>query len=207
MRTRVLYARSDEWRALVERTDQLIASPQFRVLKSEARTRAGFLDVAGAGTAFIKRVEVPSWTRGIVARIRGSRARRSLAGAAMLKAQGIAHPEPLAAMDLYQAGASRASYLVSRALTDADSLSRFMLGPGEIKGRSVRRRKQISDAVAAQIRRLHESGLYTRDLQETNIMVEDDGAGGFNVYFIDLEDFRDAGNVSWKRRVKNLVHL
>lgn len=207
MRTRVLYARSPEWRALVERADQLMASPEFRVLKSEARTRAGFLDVAGAGTAFIKRVEVPSWSRGIVARIRGSRATRSLAGAAMLKAHGIAHPEPLAAMDVCQAGAIRASYLVSRALTSADSLSRFMLGPGEIKGRNVRRRKQISDAVAAQVRRLHESGLYTRDLQETNIMVEENGAGGFNVYFIDLEDFRRAANVSWNRRVLNLVHL
>jgi tRNA A-37 threonylcarbamoyl transferase component Bud32 len=207
MRTRVLYARSDEWRALVERADQLLASPEFRVLKSEGRTRAGFLDVAGAGTAFIKRVEVPSWTRGIVARISGSRARRSLAGAAMLKAQGIAHPEPLAAMDLYEAGAIRASYLVSRALTEADSLSRFMLGPGEIKGRNVRRRKQISDAVAAQIRRLHESGLYTRDLQETNILVEDKGAGGFDVYFIDLEDFRRAATVSWNRKMMNLVHL
>src|SRR5271156_833638 len=119
----------------------------------------------------------------------------------------IPRPEPLGAMDLYQAGAIRASYLVSRALVNADSLSRFMLGPGEIKGRDVHRRKQISDAVAAQIRRLHESGLYTRDLQETNVMVEDDQSRGFNVYFIDLEDFRRAANVSWKLRILNLVHL
>ncbi len=207
MRTVVLYARSFEWRAAVERADELMASPDFRVLKAEARTRAGFVDVPGAGTAFIKRVEVPSWSRGIYARIRGSRARRSLAGAAMLKAHGLAHPEPLAAMDLYQAGAIRASYLVSRALVNADSLSRFMLGPGEIKGRDVHRRKQISDTVAAQIRRLHESGLYTRDLQETNIMVEQNDSGGFNVYFIDLEDFRRVANVSWDRRILNLVHL
>ena len=184
-----------------------MASSAFRVLKSEARTRAGFLDVPGAGPVFIKRVEVPSWMRGIFARIRGSRAARSLAGAAMLEAHGLAHPEPLAAMDVYQHGAIRMSYLVSRALTNADSLSRFMLGPGEIKGRNVHRRKQISDAVAAQIRRLHESGLYTRDLQETNIMVEENASGGFNVYFIDLEDFRRAGNVSWDRRILNLVHL
>ncbi len=207
MRTVVLYARSPDWRAVVERADQLMASPDFRVLKTEGRTRAGFLDVPGAGTAFIKRVEVPSWSRGVYARLRGSRARRSLAGALMLEAHGIAHPQPLAAMDLYQAGAIRASYVVSRALVNADSLSRFMLGPGEIKGRNVHRRKQISDAVAAQIRRLHESGLYTRDLQETNIMVEENEAGGFNVYFIDLEDFRRAANVSWDRRVTNLVHL
>ena len=207
MRTVILYARSPDWRAVAERADELMASPGFRVLKSEARTRAGFVDVPGNGPAFIKRVEVSSWTRGIYARIRGSRAKRSLAGAAMLKAHGFAHPEPLAAMDLYRAGALRASYLVSRALINADSLSRFMLGPGEIKGRNVHRRKQISDTVAAQIRRLHESGLYTRDLQETNIMVEDNDSGGFNVYFIDLEDFRRVAKVSRKRRILNLVHL
>src|SRR5260370_41646179 len=82
-----------------------------------------------------------------------------------------------------------------------------MLGRGEIKGRNVHRPKQISDTVAAQIRRLHESGLYTRDLQEPTIMVEDNAHGGFNTYFIDLEDFRRTTNVSWKRRVTNLVHL
>ena len=207
MRTVVLFARSPDWRAVVERADELMASPEFRVLKSEGRTRAGFIDVPGAGTAFIKRVEVSSWSRGLYARLRGSRARRSLAGAAMLEEYGFAHPEPLAAMDSYRAGAIRVSYLVSRALTDADSLSRFMLGPGEIKGRDVRRRKQISDAVAAQIRRLHEAGLYTRDLQETNIMVDQNEAGGFNVYFIDLEDFRRVTTVSWERRILNLVHL
>src|ERR1019366_639036 len=203
MRTVVLYARSPDWRAVVERADELMASADFRVLKSEARTLAGFLDVPGAGSVFLKRVEVSSWSRGVYARFRGSRAARSLAGAAMLRAHGFAHPEPLAAMDLYQAGAIRASYLVSRALINADSLSRFMLGPGEIKGRDVHRRKQISDTVAAQVRRLHESGLYTRDLQETNIMVEENESGGFKVYFIDLEDFRRAASVSWTRRILN----
>ncbi len=192
MRTVVLHARSPAWRAVAERADELMASPDFRVLKSEARTRAGFIDIPGAGPAFIKRVEVSSWIRGIVARINGSRAKRSLAGAAMLEAHGLAHPEPLAAIDVYRAGAIRASYLVSRALVNADSLSRFMLGPNEIKGRNVHRRKQISDTVAAQVRRLHESGIYTRDLQETNLMVEDNETGGFNLYFIDLEDFRRA---------------
>src|SRR5271156_177226 len=74
MRTLVLYARSPQWRAVVERADELMAAPDFRVLKSEARTRAGFIDVPGAGPAFIKRVEVSSWSRGVIARIRGSRA-------------------------------------------------------------------------------------------------------------------------------------
>jgi hypothetical protein len=207
MRSIVLYARSPEWRAVIERADELLASPIFRALKSEGRTLAGFLDLPGVDPVFIKRVDIPSWSRGIYARISGSRAARSLAGAAMLAAKSVAHPEPLAAMDSYQAGAIRASYVLSRALPHADTLSRFALGPNEIKGRDVRRRKRISDTVANEVRRLHDSGLYTHDLQETNIMVEDDQSGGFKVYFIDLEDFRQSATVSWERRILNLVHL
>ena len=207
MRSVVLYARSSEWRAVIERADELIASPTFRALKSEGRTTAGFLDLPGIDPVFIKRVDVSSWSRGIYARIGGSRASRAIAGAAMLSARGFAHPETLAAMDSYNSGAIRASYILSRALPHADTLSRFALGPGEIKGRDVRRRKRISDTVAKEVRRLHDSGLYTHDLQETNIMVEDDHAGGFKVYFIDLEDFRQSATVSWERRILNLVHL
>ena len=110
-------------------------------------------------------------------------------------------------MDSYRRGAIRASYILSRAIPRADTLSRFALGPNEIKGRDVRRRKRISDTVAKEVRRLHDAGIYTHDLQETNIMVEDDDSGGFRIYFIDLEDFRQAATVSWKRRVLNLVHL
>ena len=73
MRTVVLYARSRDWREIVERADELMASPGFRVLKSEARTRAGFIELPGAGPAFIKRVEVSSWISGLFERIRGSR--------------------------------------------------------------------------------------------------------------------------------------
>jgi hypothetical protein len=207
MRSVVLYARSSEWRAVIERADELIASPNFRALKAEGRTIAGFFDLPGVDPVFVKRVDMPSWSRGIYARIGGSRASRAIAGAAMLSARGFAHPEKLAAMDSYNAGAIRASYVLSRALPDADTLSRFALGPGEIKGRDVRRRKRISDTVAKEVRRLHDSGLYTHDLQETNIMVEDDHAGGFKVYFIDLEDFRQIATVSWERRILNLVHL
>ncbi len=207
MRNVVLYARSPELRAAVERASRLVPSADFRALKSEGRTVAGFLDLPGVGPVFIKRVDVPGWIQGIVDRIRGSRAARSIGGAAMLSARGIAHPEPLAAMDVIDRGAVRESYLISQPLDRADSLSRFALGPGEIKGRDVRRRKAISDTVAREVRRLHDSGLYTRDLQETNIMVDDHGDGAFKVYFIDLEDVRRATVVSWERRMLNLVHL
>jgi Lipopolysaccharide kinase (Kdo/WaaP) family len=215
MRNHVLYARSPKWRAVIERADQLLASPDFRPIKTEGKTLAGFINLTQAGegngldsgSAFLKRVEIPSWIRGIYERLRGSSAEHSVAGAAMLETYGLAHPEPLAAMNSYAGGAIRASYLLSAALEHADTLSRFAIGPGGVKRRDVRRRKLISDAVALQVQHLHASGIYTRDLQETNMMVEDRGAEGFKVYFIDLEDFRKVATVGWDRRMLNLVHL
>jgi hypothetical protein len=110
-------------------------------------------------------------------------------------------------MDVTEGGAVRASYLIAEALVGADTLSRFALGPGGIKGRDARRRRRILDAVARQVRRMHDAGVYTLDLQETNVMVAAGDGGEFRVYFIDLEDIRSAHRVSWKRRMLNLVHL
>ena len=207
MPTDLLYARSPEWTTAISRAEELLDSANFRAIKSEGKTLAGFVEVPDVGAAFIKRVNSASWFDGFLLRFRGSRAARSLAGAAMLRAHDVPHPEPLAALDDYRRGAIRASYLLSAPLAGADSLSRFALGPGGVKGRDVRRRKKISDSVAAEVRRLHDSGLYTRDLQETNLMVADSGDGGFKIYFIDLEDFRSARKVSMQRRLMNLVHL
>jgi hypothetical protein len=210
MRTRVLYARTPKWRSLIERADELIAGPGFRALKAEGRTLAGVLEIPGRPPVFIKRTRERSWAKGLAARGAGSRAARAVAGAEILASAGIAHPAPLAAMDEVSGGAVRASYLISEALLEADSLSRFALGPGGIKGRDARRRRRILATVAREVKRMHDAGIYTRDLQETNVMVADGGAGGFRVWFIDLEDFRRErgnGGVSRERRIRNLVHL
>ncbi len=206
MRKVVLYARSAEWRTIVECAAELIAGPDFTTLKSEGRTIAGFLEAPALGLAFLKRAECPSWWDGIADRIRGSRAARALRGAAMLRTAGLGCAEPIAAMDVRKAGAVRESYLLSEPLT-GDTLSRFALGPGGIRGRDVQRKRRILFTVAREVRRLHDAGLYTLDLQETNIMVDDDGAGGFSVHFLDLEDFRRARRVPEGRRLLNLVHL
>jgi lipopolysaccharide kinase (Kdo/WaaP) family protein len=207
MPSEILFERSPEWGAAIQRAEELLNSASFRAIKAEGKTLAGLVEVPDLGPAFIKRVSTASWIDGIFLRFRGSRAARSIQGAAMLRAHGIPHPEPLAALDEYRGGAIRASYLLSTALIGADSLSRFALGPGEVKGRDVRRRKKISDLVAAEVRRLHDCGLHTRDLQETNLMVADDGASSFKIYFIDLEDFRRARKISMHQRLLNLVHL
>ncbi len=205
MRKHVLWARSPDWAEIAERADALMAAEGFRAIKDEAKTRAGFVTV-GEQPIFIKRFRTRSWADGILERIRGSRAARSLKGAALLAQAGFAHPAPLAALDVRSAGSVRASYLLSEALGEARTLSAFVdrrLGGAR---RDFRWRREISRAVASEVRRLHEAGLYSSDLQETNLMLEP-GGDGPRIYFVDLDGFRRLARVSWRHRKRNLVQL
>jgi hypothetical protein len=207
MRSRLLYAASPKMAAVIEQADQLMDSPAFRLVKAEGKTRAGFLSGLDVPTVFVKRTEVRSTLAGILAMATGSRASQALRGARILRAAGFHCATPLAAGDVARGGMLRASYLVSEALESALILSHFALGREGEARHGYARRKAVSDALAVELRRMHDAGIYTRDLQETNIMVEEsDGAMRF--YFLDLEDFRHTSmSVSLRRRMLNLVHL
>jgi tRNA A-37 threonylcarbamoyl transferase component Bud32 len=178
-----------------------LGGPGFHEVKRTSRICAGFLEIGGQ-RCFVKRVEEGSFIKGLIARVRGSRARRIIRGARLLTAAGFAHPQPLLAAEERHFGAVRASWVVSEALGDARVMSAFILGDG----RNFRRRKWLSRLIAKEIRRLHDAGLYTRDLQETNLMLEAAG-GELCIYFLDLEDFRSSHSVNWNRRLLNLIHL
>jgi hypothetical protein len=204
MRMRILTAYTPAWAAVVGQAGHLIDGPGFRPLqRSSTRTVAGLIAVDGA-TVFIKRVDERAWLKGWIRRIWGSRARRVLRGAAMLKATGFARPEPLAAAEVCSMGAVRQSYVISEALDGARIMSEVVLAGGR---RNFRRRCEVSGAVANEIRRLHDAGVYTLDLQETNLMLSGGGDAGWKIHFVDLEDFRRARTVSERRRMLNLVHL
>ncbi len=204
MHKRVLYAADPRWAAMAERLDLLMADSGFRTLKDEARTRAGLLKGPDGVLVFVKHVRTGSWARGLVAAARGSQVRRWLDGAAMLAAAGFNRPAPLAALEVHRAGVVSECYLLCEALHDATVLSGAALGGGTVHFRS---RRTLLSAVAREVRRLHDAGLYTLDLQETNLMVEERGAAPPRISFVDLEDFRRVRMVSWHRRLLNLVHL
>ncbi len=204
MHKRVLYAADERWAAMAEQLDVLMVDGGFRALKDEARTRAGLLKGPDGAWVFVKRMRTGSWARGLIATARGSRVRRWLRGAAMLSTAGFDRPAPLAAVEVRHAGAVSESYLVCEALSDATVLSGAVLGGGRVHFRS---RRSLLRAVAREVRRLHDAGLYTLDLQETNMMVQDRDGAPPRISFVDLEDFRRVRSVSWHRRLLNLVHL
>lgn len=206
MQKRLLYAESPEWAEFLGRAEAVIDSPRFLQVKAEGRTRAGFVSSTNGTAAFLKISEARSFAAGVIDRLRGSRAARALRGAKLLREAGFPCPRPLAALDIIEMGGVRRSYLLSEALEDAEILSHFALGRSAAHRHGPARRKAVAEALAREIRRLHDAGLYTRDLQETNVMVRKE-RDGLRFYFLDLEDFRRARTVSWRRRMLNLVHL
>lgn len=206
MGQRLLFAESPKWARVIEAADDLMNSSAFTRVKAEGRTRAGFLKLADGSIVFLKFSLARGRIAGVYDRVRGSRCSRALRGARIVREAGFRCPAPLAAMDVIEGGAVVRSYLLSEALARAEILSHFALGPAVGVRHGYARRKAASDALAKEVRRLHDAGLYSEDLQETNIMVEQRG-GEIVIYFVDLEDFRRVRRVSWKRRMMNLVHL
>ncbi len=165
MRRHLIYARSPDWAEIAARAEDLISGAAFEPVKDETKTRAGFVALENGASAFIKRFDRGSRTYAQIygwwLRIRGSRARRSLRGAALLRAHGFRHPEPYAALELRGAGSIRASYLISEPLRSAKTLSVFIDLRGRARGEQAAWRRRVLAAVAREIRRLHEAGLFT----------------------------------------------
>ncbi len=184
----------------------LIAGTGFEPVKDEARTRAGFATVKNGARVFIKRFDAGTRARGLWDRVRGSRAARSVAGAALLRSRGFRCPEPYAAIDARRGGSIVASYLISEPLERASVLSAFIrLNRPPMEPGAGWRRRTLA-AVAREVRRLHDAGLFTSDLQETNLMLEEAG-GELRIYFVDLDGFRSLRRVGWQMRERNLVQL
>jgi tRNA A-37 threonylcarbamoyl transferase component Bud32 len=201
MKVRVLYASSRVWAGIGNKLDEVVDGPDFRTIKRTQRTVAGIARIDNL-EVFVKRVRSGNWSRGIVARLAGSRGRRALRGTRLLQRTGFAHPKILAVFEKLHLGAVDTSYLITEALRRPRIPSRLALADG----RDFNWRRWFSERLAQNIRRLHEAGCYTRDLQETNLMVETDGRE-LTVYFLDLEDFRWRRSVPAALRMRNLVHL
>lgn len=201
MAIRMLYASSPEWAAIGDSLDHLVHSGKLRVVKKNARTLAGVVRVNGS-EVFLKRVTYDSWLKGIVVRLCGSRARRTIRGAAVLRHGGLSHPKLLAAFEQRCRGSVSVSYVLVEYLRRPKTLSRFALADGH----DFCWRRTISARLAQEIRNLHRAGCYTRDLQETNLMLEMQGSMP-KIYFTDLEDFRRLPRVPWRFKLRNLVQL
>jgi tRNA A-37 threonylcarbamoyl transferase component Bud32 len=201
MAIRTLYADAPQWGRAGARLDELLHGADFRIIKKTPRTLAGVAAINHIDV-FVKRVSNNSWLKGAFARVCGSRARKAIRGALLLRRAGFSHPELIAAFEQLNSGSVMASYVITEYLRRPKVLSRFALADGRDFGW----RRSVSERLAQTIRNLHASGCYTLDLQETNLLLEGRGTD-VKIYFTDLEDYRWLPLVPSQFRLRNLVQL
>jgi tRNA A-37 threonylcarbamoyl transferase component Bud32 len=142
---------------------------------------------------------------------RPARSHKAFRLALALAAAGARSPRALALIEERPKGLVRRSLLVLEAI-DAPTLRDFLLERLPGIAAEPQRGAEMKDALwrrlASEIARLHAAGFRQRDLKAANILVADDGRGGFDVSLIDLEGMtRLAAPASRRVRTRDLARL
>lgn len=180
-----------------------------RVLKHDAASTVTLMsDVCES--IVVKRQRLDRWRRRADAVLHGAPARRAWHGAHLLQSRGFSVPQPLAVLERRVAGLVRESTYVSRALPHPP-LGEFWRD--RATAWSLAQRRQFLGELAAFLRSFHGQGLYTGDLRDANLLVEEATSAAehsqrrWRFYLVDLDRIRHVAALSRRRKYKNLVQL
>lgn len=137
-----------------------------------------------------------------------SRAKRSWIAARALRVRGIATADTLALVEYRSRGMLARTLLLMQYLHQARELNDYVLGRynKSLSPAEEQQKKKFIAALAAQVRAMHEKGVYHADLKSNNVLVRED-AGGWTFYIIDLDRIRFKEHLSFKERANNLAQI
>jgi hypothetical protein len=193
--------------------DRLFENEKCHVIKDQRKMKIGRLTVRIAGEArsiYVKRYNVFSLRSRLQSLFFRSGALRSLQGADLLAASGIATATPVAGVEDRVYGMLRKSFFVSEEIAGAKTADVWWTEQlQDHKGRDgfLLRRAYLA-RLAALFHSLHARQIYHDDLKDANIMAVT-GGNDEPVQFLllDLEGVRRCSRLSERRRVKNLAQL
>jgi tRNA A-37 threonylcarbamoyl transferase component Bud32 len=141
--------------------------------------------------------------------LRPAKARMEFEHALAVAARRVPTVIPVAFGERWHGQRPSDSFLVTRSLDGADSLSTFIEStlPGLDAGRQTRLRQRLALALGQFVAQLHDTGIAHRDLHAANMLVrldEDDRPG---LHLIDLHAVHLGPPLSWRRSLDNLVIL
>lgn len=134
--------------------------------------------------------------------LKKSKAVRSFQAACHLLEHGLQTPVPLGVVELRKQGFVLDSYYISQAVENAINFSKYIkkMPDGESAA------KEVVELLADYVLRMHDSGMWHRDLNTTNILLK--GAPGeWNLYLIDLNRVKRLGYMPFFLRALELSRL
>lgn len=207
------YYAAPEVAGLLADADRLLAEPECQVIKDQKKIKVGRLTVSLGGktcSIFIKRYNSFSLRYRLGSLMFRSGALRSLRGAEILSAAGIATAAPIAGVEDRRYGMLRNSFFVSEEIVGAKTADSYWRDDLQARAgpEGYRLRRIYLAALAAVFRSLHARQIYHDDLKDANIMaVAGETGESVKFFLLDLEGVRHCSRLSERRRVKNLVQL
>jgi hypothetical protein len=192
--------------------DALLTSPGCEIVKDQPKIKVGCLPVRFGDRSlrlYIKRYNMVFLRHKVGSLFVRSGARRAMRGAAVVLEAGIETAKPVAAVERRRWGMLSASFYLTEEVPGGKTANAYWLENlrplAGIAG--VRRRRAFVRALAALFAHLHARDIYHNDLKDFNILVAPKSTVGESFYLLDLEGVRRFGQLSRRRRVKNLVQL
>ncbi len=130
-----------------------------------------------------------------------SKAARAWRGAVILAERGIPTPRPLAVLEKRRGGTAVEGYFLAERISGVREIRGLFR---EWSGADLDR---LLRSLAVFLRTCHRQGVLHRDLSDGNILVAEDGRGGFLFYLLDTNRIRLLKRVGWWRAASNLVRL
>ena len=177
-----------------------------RIFKQDAGTTVTLMSDS-TQSVVVKRHKLTHWRRRADALIHGSPARRAWRGAQLLQTHGFPVPQPLAVVEKRRAGLVQESVYISQALP-YPSLSDYWRE--STPHWSMAQRRLFLRELALFVRSFHAAGLYSGDLRDANLLVEEcevQHGPRWRFYLVDLDRLKHCPSLTLRRRVKNLVQL
>ncbi len=177
-----------------------------RILKQDAGTTVTLMSDS-TQLVVVKRHQLDRWRRRADVLLHSSPARRAWSGAQLLQTHGFPVPQPLAVIEKRRAGLVQESVYVSQALPHPplsdywrESAPRW----------SVAQRRIFLRELALFVRSFHAAGLYSGDMRDANLLVEEhqeQPEPSWRFYLVDLDRLIHDPSLKLRRRIKNLVQL
>lgn len=192
--------------------DALLEQPECEIIKDQPKIKVGCLQVTLDDRPlrlYIKRYNVFSWRHKLGSLFITSGAVKSMRGASILIEAGIGTARPIAAVERRHWGMLTGSFYLTEEVTGSRISNRYWseeLQP--LTGvMGISRRRAFLRGLAELFAKLHAKNIYHNDLKDFNILVAPNASSGESLFLLDLEGVRRYGQISQRRRIKNLVQL
>jgi len=202
---------SPELLDLLYNPDRAFSEPVSTIIKDSHTTSSCFMPLQIAGEKFelyIKRYNYQNIFYALKNLFRTSRGKRVWKVANGFVLRTIPIPLPIAFLEQRKGGVLTKSFFITQKIDQSIPLiTLFQKGLSNAPTETAKIKNELLQQVARILRRMHEQGIWHRDLKASNLLVQKKAGQKEKLYLLDLDGTRIKRKIRNKDRTKDLARL